>query len=97
MNESRFCYVRSGQYQVLGYRLALGSVPDVHMGNCIEIILSAKHGSHELIRCFFQTALLSTCPVGLELEGGWPFLGAEGWVGGQPQWDDPRQKVKGQE
>lgn len=45
-----------------------------------------------LICCFFQTTLLNTCPAGLELGQGWPFLGAADQVGGQVQWDDPRQR-----
>ena len=36
--------------------------------------------------------LLSTCPVSLELGRGWPFLGAAVQLGGQEQWDDPRQR-----
>lgn len=39
-----------------------------------------------------SSKLLSTSPVSLKLGWGWPFLGAAVQLGGEEQWDDPRQK-----
>ena len=39
-----------------------------------------------------SSKLLSTCLVSLELGQGWPFLGAAVQLGGQEQWDNPRQR-----